>query len=125
METERDIISSEAKLSAIAGLLFFAPFVKNRINFEDFSDTEKNFVYWYVQVWYLNMIFFIITLIAAIVNFVEYHRILSWIVNIWSFAIYIISEHCNSKKEVFEFIKPAWWRIFLYVCEATIASHLF
>ena len=91
METERDIISSEAKLSAIAGLLFFAPFVKNRINFEDFSDTEKNFVYWYVQVWYLNMIFFIITLIAAIVNFVEYHRILSWIVNIWSFAIYIIS----------------------------------
>ena len=41
METEREIISSEAKLSAIAGLLFFAPFVKNRINFEDFSDTER------------------------------------------------------------------------------------
>ena len=91
METERNIISSEAKLSAIAGLLFFAPFVKNRINFEDFSEYEKNFVHWYIQVWYLNMIFLVIVLIAALINLIEYHRILSWIINIWSFAIYIIS----------------------------------
>jgi hypothetical protein len=32
MENEKNIISSDAKLSAIAGLMFFAPFVKNRLN---------------------------------------------------------------------------------------------
>ena len=31
METEKNIISSEAKLSAIAGVMFFAPFIKNKL----------------------------------------------------------------------------------------------
>jgi len=91
METERNIISSEAKLSAIAWVMFFAPFVKNRMKSEEFSEDEKNFVDGYIQVWYLNMIFFLIVLIAALINVFEPHWILSWIITIWSFAIYIIS----------------------------------
>ena len=43
METERNIISWEAKLSAIAGVMFFAPFVKNKIKSEEFSEEERNF----------------------------------------------------------------------------------
>lgn len=91
METERNIISSEAKLSAIAWVMFFAPFVKNRMKFEEFSETEKSFVEGYIQVWYLNLIFLMIVLITALINVFENNRILSRIITIWSFAIYIIS----------------------------------
>jgi hypothetical protein len=58
---------------------------------EEFSEDEKNFVDGYIQVWYLNMIFLLIVLIAALINVFEPHWILSWIITIWSFAIYIIS----------------------------------
>lgn len=91
METERDIISWEAKLSAIAGVMFFAPFVKSRIKSEEFSEEEKNFIYGYIQVWFVNLIFCIIVLIAALINFFEPIWFLSWIITIWSVAIYIIS----------------------------------
>lgn len=91
METEKNIISSEAKLSAIAGVMFFAPFVKNRIKSEEYSEDEINFINWYVQVWFLNLIFLVIVLLSAITNFFEASRILTWITTIWSFAIYIIS----------------------------------
>ena len=91
MEAERDIISWEAKLSAIAGVMFFAPFVKNRIKSEEFSEDEISFIYGYVQVWFLNLIFLVIVLIAAITSTFEASRILTWIITIWSFAIYIIS----------------------------------
>jgi hypothetical protein len=30
--------------------MFFAPFVKNRMKFEEFSETEKSFVEGYIQV---------------------------------------------------------------------------
>ena len=91
METEKNIISSDAKLSAIAGVMFFAPFVKNRIKSEEFSEDEISFIYGYVQVWFLNLIFLVIVLIAAITSTFEASRILTWIITIWSFAIYIIS----------------------------------
>lgn len=91
METEKNIISSDAKLSAIAGVMFFAPFVKNRIKSEEFSEDEISFINGYIQVWFLNLIFLVIVLIAAITSTFEASRILTWIITIWSFAIYIIS----------------------------------
>lgn len=91
METEKNIISSDAKLSAIAGVMFFAPFVKNRIKSEEFSEDEISFINGYVQVWFLNLIFLVIVLIAAMTSTFEASRILTWIITIWSFAIYIIS----------------------------------
>ena len=50
METERNIISSEAKLSAIASVMFFSPFVKNSIKSEDFSEDEKIFINGYIKI---------------------------------------------------------------------------
>ena len=44
MESEKNIISSDSKLSAIAGVMFFAPFVKNMIKSDFFSDYEKDFI---------------------------------------------------------------------------------
>ena len=92
MDTQKNNISSQATLSAVAGVMFFAPFVKNNIkNDQTLSDEEKNFVTWYVQVGYVNFIFLMIVLIAALANIFWIHPVLSWIVTIGSFAIFIIS----------------------------------
>ena len=92
MENEKNIISSDAKLSAIAWVMFFAPFIKNRIKkSEDFSEDEKNFVYGYIQVWFVNLVFLIIVSIATLINFFEINWILNRIISIWSVTIFIIS----------------------------------
>ena len=91
MEAEKNIISSDTKLSAIAGVMFFAPFVKSRIKSEEFSEYEKIFIDGYIQIWFVNLVFCVIVLIAALINFFEPIWFLSWIVTIWSVAIYIIS----------------------------------
>ena len=91
METEKNIISSEAKLSAIASVMFFSPFIKNDIKSEEFSEDERSFIYGYTQIWLINLVFLAITLLAALANVFEANLILTRIINIWSFAIYIIS----------------------------------
>ena len=92
MGTERNIISSEAKLSAIAWVMFFAPFVNNRVKWDpSFSEEERNFIAWYSQVWFVNLVFLVIVLIAFWINFFWVNWILSRIVTIWAFAIYIIT----------------------------------
>ncbi len=91
METEKNIISSDAKLSAIAGVMFFAPFVKNMIKQDFFSDYEKDFVRWYVKIWYINLIFLIIVLLSVGINLFWVNQTLPWIATIWSIIIYTIS----------------------------------
>lgn len=91
METEKNIISSDAKLSAIAGVMFFSPFMKSVIKSDSFSDYEKNFITWYVKVWYINLIFLVIVLLAIWLNFFWINQSLSWIITIWSIIIYTIS----------------------------------
>ena len=91
METERNIISSEAKLSAIASVMFFSPFVKNSINSEDFSEVEKIFINGYVKIWFLNLILLVIILLVALANLFEVNQVLTRIINIWSLSIFIIS----------------------------------
>lgn len=92
METENDIISSEAKLSAIAGVMFFAPFVKNKIKSDLlFNQAEKDFIEWYIKVWYTNIFFLIIVLISAILNLFIINSFLPWITIIGGLIIFIIS----------------------------------
>ena len=92
MEIEKNIISSEAKLSAIAAVMFFAPFVKNRVKSNpSFSEQERNFISWYFQIWYLNLVFLMIVLISSWLNIFLLNWILSRIITIWSIAIFIIS----------------------------------
>ena len=91
METEKNIISSDAKLSAIAGVMFFAPFVNNMINSDFFSDYEKSFLRWYIKVWYINLAFLIIVLLATWLNFFWINPAISRIIIIWSIIIYTIS----------------------------------
>ena len=50
MEDEKNIFSSEAKLSAIASVMFFSPFVRDRIKSEEFSEDEKNFINGYIKI---------------------------------------------------------------------------
>ena len=91
MEAEKNIISSEAKLSAIAWVLFFAPFLKNITKSDFFSDYEKDFIKWYVKIWYVNIFFLIIVLLSVWLNFFLDNQVLFWISNSCSIVIYIIS----------------------------------
>ena len=92
METQQNNISSQAKLSAIVGMMFCAPLVKPNINGNaDFSEEEKIFIMWYIQIWFVNLALLVITLIAYIVNIFWMHPILSRIIRIGSVAIYIIT----------------------------------
>ena len=91
MESEKSIISSEAKLSAIASVMFFSPFVKNSIKSEDFSEDEKIFINGYIKIWFLNLILLVIILLVALANLFEVNQILTRIINIWSLSIFIIS----------------------------------
>ena len=86
------IISSEAKLSSIAWVMFFAPFVKNRIKSDSsLNEEEKSFIKWYTQVWYINILFLMIVLATCVLNFFIQNNILSLIITIWSLIIFIIS----------------------------------
>jgi hypothetical protein len=45
MDVEKNIISSDVKLSAIAGVMFFASFVKNRVKSNSlFDESDRNFI---------------------------------------------------------------------------------
>lgn len=90
MEIEKNIVSPDAKLSAIAWVMFFAPFIKDSIKSDFFSDYEKNFIWWYIKVWYINLILFAIVLLSLCLKFFRTHRTLSRMINIWSIIIYTI-----------------------------------
>lgn len=92
MEIQKNNISSQAVISAIAGMMFFAPFVKKNIEIDSrLSDEDREFVMWYIQMWYANMVFLIITLVATLINLFVVNPILSWIVTIWSIVVITIT----------------------------------
>ena len=92
MDTTKNNISPQTMLSAVAGLMFFGPFVKRNIDSDSsFTQEEKDFIMWYVQVGFLNLTFLAIVLIAALISLFVVRPYLSWIINIWSIAIFIIS----------------------------------
>ena len=92
MDTSNNNISWEAKISAIAGLMFFAPLIKRDIKFNQFfSLEEKDFIMSYVQVWFVNLILLLIVLFITFVNIFLIQPYLSRAMIIWSIAIYIIT----------------------------------
>ena len=92
METEENIISSEAKLSAIAGVMFFPHFIKNKTKSDfSFTDKEKEFIMWYTQVWLVNLIVLIFVLFIIWINFFWNDWILNQITKVGSIAVFIIS----------------------------------
>ena len=66
MESSNNNISWEVMLSSIVGLMFFAPLVEKNIKFDSsFTQEEKDFITWYIQVWYVNLAFLIIVLLTT------------------------------------------------------------
>lgn len=90
METQANNITPQAKLSAIAGMMFFAPFIKKHLSNPIFSDIEKEFISWYIKIWYFNLSIFVIVAIAAILDFAFVSQIASWITNIWGLVIFVV-----------------------------------
>ena len=92
MENQQKDISSQAMLSAIVGMMFFAPLVNNNMkNDATLSSEEKEFIIWYIQVGYVNLILLIITLATALINIFWSSMILYWIITFWSFCIFAIT----------------------------------
>lgn len=90
MENSKNIISSQAKLSAIAEIMFFSPFVKNNVKFNpNFSPEEKNFINWYYSIWIFNIIILLIIIGIFIIKPFYNYSIFSWISNIWCIVLYI------------------------------------
>ncbi len=90
MENQENIVSSQAKLSAIAEIMFFSPFVKNNVRVNPkFSPEEKSFINWYYKVWIFNIIILLIVIAVSIINSLYNHFIFSWISRIWSIILYI------------------------------------
>ena len=118
METEKNIISSEAKLSAIAAVMFFSPFVKNRVKSDSsFSDEERDFIAWYVQIWFVNLVFLIFVLAASITNVFVVNWILSWVKILQSVSAKI-SEFPLFRVQVWTWPPTAvFLRLFLYLWE--------
>lgn len=90
MENQVNNITHQAKLSAIAGMMFFAPFIKKNLLNPVFSDNEKEFISWYIKIWYFNLLIFVIVAIATILDFVLSLQIASRIANIWGLIIFVI-----------------------------------
>ena len=92
MDTTKNNISSQAMLSAVSGLMFFGPLVKRSVeNDQSLTQEEKNYIMWYIHVWFVNLTFLVIVLLSEFINFFWIQPYLSWIINIWSIAIFIIS----------------------------------
>jgi len=92
MENQQNNISPQAMLSAIVGMMFFAPLIKRSVdNDPDFTQEEKDFIASYIKVWYANLTLFIIVISVTIMNLSWIHPILSWIITVGSIAIYIIT----------------------------------
>ena len=91
MESQINNISTQAKLSAIAGIMFFAPLINNSIKSKNLlSDTEKEFVSWYVKVWYFNLVLLAIIVIAIIINLTLISQIALRIANIGCLVVYVV-----------------------------------
>ena len=92
MENQQNNISPQAMLSAIVGMMFFAPFIKNNVDNEpNFSPEERDFITSYINVWYANLALFIIVVLATLLNIFWIHPILLRISTVGSIAIYIIT----------------------------------
>lgn len=92
MENQQNNISPQAMLSAIVGMMFFAPFIKNNVDKDpDFSQEERDFIESYINVWYVNLVLLIIVLWATLINIFYIHPVLSWIYTVGGIAIYIIT----------------------------------
>lgn len=89
MQENKSIISSQAKLSAIAGMMFFPFFIKNNIKLDHLiSEDERNFIYGYIRLWYFNLTIMAIVVVIAILNFMIISTILPWIITIWCIIIF-------------------------------------
>ncbi len=92
MEASDNIISSQAKLSAIAGIMFFSPLINNNTQSNPwFSDYEKDFIISYTRIWYINLALLWIVLVTEMIWIFLPSPLLDSIRRLWCIMIYAIS----------------------------------
>jgi len=71
MDNNLDINKNNKIELALASLMFFAPFVKYNLKTrEDISSLDKNFILWFIRLWYLNIFLLFLAIASQILYYV-------------------------------------------------------
>lgn len=82
-ETKAHDTNTKTQLS-LAAALFFSPLVQNMLNKNtwDITDKDRDFIRWYIKLWYITLLFWIITIATGVMNYLFAINILSIIYTI-------------------------------------------
>lgn len=68
---------------AFSAIMFFAPLIKNNIkNNNNLSQEDREFIIWYIKLWYINIILLVITIVLWIIQLITNSLIIKKI-SIW------------------------------------------
>lgn len=68
---------------AFSAIMFFAPLIKNNIkNNDNLSQEDREFIIWYIKLWYINIILLVITIVLWIIQLITNSLIIKKI-SIW------------------------------------------
>lgn len=74
---------------ALASLMFFSPLIKSNLkNRSDISDNDKNFVHWFVKLWFFNIFLLILGITIEIISYFNAIAILD---TIWTIILVILA----------------------------------
>lgn len=93
---------------SLSALMFFSPLIKSNLkDRNDISNEDKNFIRWFIRLWYLNIVLLIITIIFWIIYYKTTVSIFDTLCNItlimlviflWIWSVYAIAEKPILKK---------------------------
>ncbi|EKD25351.1 MAG: hypothetical protein ACD_80C00080G0004 [uncultured bacterium (gcode 4)] len=80
MAEETKVIDTNTKTQlSLAAALFFSPLVQNMLkqNTWDITEKDKNFIRWYIKFGYITLLFWVITIVTGVMNYLFVLNILS------------------------------------------------
>lgn len=78
MDNNIDINKNNKIELALASLMFFAPLIKyNLKSRKDINESDKNFIWWFIKLWYLNIWLLWLSIILWIVSYITNIQILN------------------------------------------------
>lgn len=90
MAEETKVIDTNTKTQlSLAAALFFSPLVQNMLkqNTWDITEKDRNFIRWYIKVGYITILFWLITIITGVMNYLFVLNILNVIYTVSIFIL--------------------------------------
>ena len=98
---------------AFSAIMFFAPLIKNNIkNNDNLSQEDREFIIWYIKLWYINIILLVITIVLWIIQLITNSLIIKkisiwfliWLavfLFIWTLLV-VLNKNINTNSKVIE-----------------------